>query len=188
LKKIDNNKSIELNNHGFTLVETMVVVFMFISMVAAITMTLNAGRNSWDVNSVKIQMQQSLRIASERIKEELVEASSSSIVNVDSDDSWYTNIIFRIPESVDVNGNITWPTDTTKYLLGGTNSEQLLRRIAEGEAHESEAVVTNNIKTLRFKRESANPDILIIDMVSEMKVGTGDETSMNYEAKIQLRN
>jgi len=174
--------------NGFTLVETLVVIFIFMAMMSAVTMTMYAGQNSWDVNRVRIEMQQDLRIAMEVIKEDLRQASAGSIVNVPADDAWYTSIIYRIPQSVSDQGSITWPEDTTKLYLGGTGNMQLIKLIAEGEAHETSRVVSENIKTLKFKRLSTAEEIIEVSMTTEKKVGSGDMADLTFEFKVNLRN
>ena len=189
LQRIEN-RIFYLNNKGFTLVETIITVFIFVSMSAAITMTLIAGQNSWEANRVKIILHQNLRIAAEKMKEDLQGAGEDSIVvgSVNADGTWYTSIEFRVPVSVDAAGNITWQEYTTKFLLGGGGGTQLIKRLDEGEASEEDRIISENIKLLRFKREVASPGIVIIDMYAEMKVGTGDNVKSYYLAKIKLRN
>ncbi len=184
INKVKNKKP----GSGVTLVETMVSLLIFSAMATTFMVVFVAGRKSWDVHKARIELQQDLRIAADRMKDELSEASSGSIVNVDADDTWYTSITFRVPESVDGYGNITWPADTTKFLRHETKTNQLIRRFAEGTAYQNDRVLAENIAVLKFRRLTTAPNILEINIKAEKDVVPNQKTSIENTYKVNLRN
>lgn len=174
---------------GFTLAETLITVLIFSAMAMAINAFLLAGNRSFVVNRDKIEIQQDLRIASDWIKEDLRKTSSTAVVDVPTDDSWYTSITFRIPSSVDSNGNIAWPSETIEYVLGGTNSTDLQRIIVDGASTLETRTIAENISFVRFRRLSTTPQIVDVSIKSNKTDVFGNElNSQDFNFKVEIRN
>ena len=147
---------------GFTLVEMMVTVAIF-SFILGICYTLFiSGSNSWETNSVRVELQQELRKAMDWITQDLRQAGSASITNgpVDPvDGTPYPSITFRKAAGVS-GGNLVWDSSTTTYSLGGTGGTQLLRQVSGQTA----SVIAQNIQSLQFSRQVSTSNIVDVSL------------------------
>src|SRR3989344_5470690 len=91
---------LRIRNHGgLTIPEVLIVAALFSLLFGACLMIFVSGSDSWQVNRIKIEVQQEVRKAIEAIKADLVQGGSST-VDVPADDSWYTAITFKVPSGV----------------------------------------------------------------------------------------
>ncbi len=174
---------------GLTLVEALVTVIIFSFILGICYMILISGSDSWETNSVRVELQQELRKAMDWITQDLRQAGSASIVNVPANGSAYTSITFRKAAGVS-GGSITWDSSTTQYSLGGTGGTQLLRQVGSQTA----AVIAQNIQSLQFSRQASSSNVVNVSLQAEKatlrgKTLTGKapiQASMSL--KIYLRN
>ena len=184
IRKILNKNFIQ-NNNGFTLVEALVTTFIFSLLLGGIYAAAAAGDNTWQANSVRITLQQETRKAMEGMINELRQAGDSSIVNVLSNGTWYTSIVFKIPSGV-TSGSIGWNASTIQYALGGTGGKQLIR--TTGAPTVTTRIVGDNFQTLRFRRQASTPKILEVSLVGQKNTVKKLPISYNLDFNIELRN
>lgn len=175
-------------HRGFSLVETLVTTLIFAVLAGGIYAALVAGNTSWEVNRIRIELQQDLRIAMDRLKEDLTQASTISITDVPANNTWYSSITFRIPESVDTSGNIQWPDETIQYLLSGTDSNELTRQVEEDLVVTEERLIAQNIESLQIRRLTSTPEIVEITLQAQKDAQTGDTITVDSSFKLKLRN
>lgn len=168
---------------GFTLVEALVTVMIFSIILGASYMVLLSGSDSWEVNRVRVELQQESRKAIDWMSQEMRETGSAAITNVPADGNWYTTITFSLPSGVS-GGSIVWSGDTIQYVLGGTNSNQL-QRVATGVATK---IIASNIQTLQFRRQSTSSNIVEVSVLARKNTLKGTQIDVNLDFKIRLRN
>lgn len=167
---------------GFTLIEIMITVFIFLLLVGALFTILITGKTSWQVGNVRIELQQELRKGMDWITEELRQSGSSAISNVPANGTAYPTISFRIPAGV-TNGNIVWESDEIQYLLGGLNNRQLLRQVGS-----EQRVLANNIISLEFSRQSLTSNIVEIALETDKMTVRGHLVELDLDFQVKLRN
>lgn len=175
-------KRLQFSN-GFSLVEVMVTMFIFSILVTGLYASLAAGENSWQVNKTKMELQQELRKAVEWMKYDLQEAGSGSITNVPADGAWYSTITFKTPDGVTSSGAINWSSDTTQFILAGTNSNELHRIIGS-----TTKILAQSISSLHFRRQSTSSEILEVGLIAQKDTDKGISVSSQLMLEVQLRN
>lgn len=177
------------NNSGFSLVEALVTVIIFSMILGVCYMMLISGSDSWEANNVRVELQQELRKAVDWVTEDLRQAGTASITDVPADGNTYTAITFRKASGVS-SGTITWDASATKYLIGGTNSDQLQRQVGV----QTPAVIAQNVQSVQFQRQSASADIVNVAITLQKKTPRGKyltgKTAIQASAsfKVCLRN
>ena len=167
---------------AFTLVETlMTVLFFTVISGAAVTMMMST-QDSWKINSVKVELQQEMRKAMDWMNLDFSQAGASTITNVPADGTWYTTITFQTVSGVS-GANPTWNSDTIRFLLAGTNSNQL-QRISGA----TTKIIAQNILTLQFRRLAATPNLLEISLQGRKATIRGATLTLSSSAKIKLGN
>ena len=144
---------------GFTLGEMMVTAAIF-SFILGICYTLFiSGSNSWETNSVRVELQQELRKAMDWVSQDLRQAGSASITNVPADNATYTSITFRKSAGAS-GGNLVWDANTTRYFLGGADGNQIQKQVGAQTA----SVIVQNIQSLQFSRQVSTPNIVDVSL------------------------
>ena len=174
------------NHQGVTLVELMVTVIIFAFILGICYSLLISGSDSWETNSARVELQQELRKAMDRMSQDLRQAGSASIVDVPADGNAYTSITFRKSAGVS-GGNLVWDSSTTRYFLGGTGGTQLLRQVGAQTA----SVIAQNIQSLQFSRQTSTANVVNVSIQTQKttlrrKMLTGTAPSLTL--KIYLRN
>ena len=183
---------------GFSLVEVLVTMMIFSFLAAAVNTVLLVGDASWQANNAHVQLHQELRKAMDWMKDDIRQTGPAAITNVpvnpaidavtypDPDDDpaydWYTSMTFQKVSGVS-GGRITWNSNTTRFVLSGTN----LQRI-EGT---TTRVIAQNIQSLQFRRMNADPDIVEIALDAQQDTFSGAKgitLSADLDFKVQLRN
>ena len=167
---------------GLTIPEALIVATLFSLLFGACLMILVSGSDSWQVNRIKIEVQQEVRKAIEAIKADLVQGGSSTIEGVPADDNWYTTITFKVPSGVS-GGAIVWPSDKTQFLLSGPDSNELRRKV--GTTSKTSA---HFIETLQFRRLAGAPNIVEVNLEGEKATMRGRLINLNTTFKVKLRN
>ena len=174
---------VKKNISGMTLVEVLVVVLLFSVLFGACFAVILSGSESWQTNSAYIQLTQELRKGMEWMKEDLIETGTSVITDVPVDGNWYNTITFRRINSV-TGGNIVWATDTSKFLLGGTNGRQLISR----QGVSTDKIIAQDIKTLQIRRPVGSSDIVEVSMTAERTTPRGRVLSAALNFQVRVRN
>jgi prepilin-type N-terminal cleavage/methylation domain-containing protein len=169
-------------NVGFTLVESIVTIVIFSFIAGGIYATLLAGDSSWHINSIQIELQQELRKAMSGMRDDLWQSGRAAITDVPADGAWYSTITFYKAAGVS-GGKISWSSDTTQFLLGGTNMDQL-QRIEDL----TTKVMAQSISSLQFRRLATAPDIVEVALQAEKDTFKGGTMSDTLNFKIHLRN
>jgi prepilin-type N-terminal cleavage/methylation domain-containing protein len=167
---------------GFSLAEVLVTVVIFSVLMAAVNTILLVGDSSWQTNRVQVELQQDLRKAMDWMKDDLRQTGSSAIDDVPADGEWYTSITFQMVTGV-TGGTLTWNSNTTQFVLGGTDSNQL-QRIEDS----TTKVIAQNIESLEFRRLAAAPDIIEVALEAEKDTVKGVTITSTLDFEIQLRN
>ena len=154
-------------------------VFIFSLLSVACYTIMASSSSSWQVNRVRIELQQELRKSQNWMINELRQSGSSVITNVPAVGTLYTTITFRTANGVS-GGSITWSTDTIQFLLSGTQ----LQRSSGG----TTKVLAQNISLLQFRRQAATPNLLEVTVQAQKKAPTSVTLSANLSFKVQLRN
>ena len=171
-------------NKGYSLVEVLVTILIFSILAAAINTVLLVGESSWQTNSVRMELIQELRKATATMEDELRQTAPSAITAgpTVADGSTSTSITFFAPNGVSGN-SIAWSANTTQFILGGTDSNQL-QRIENGVTK----VVAQNIATLGFSRAAATSDIIGVTLVAQKNTIKGITLTVNFAFEVQMRN
>ncbi|MEK6732521.1 MAG: prepilin-type N-terminal cleavage/methylation domain-containing protein [Candidatus Omnitrophota bacterium] len=172
------------NNKGFTLIEIMVVVFLFSIIFAAIFSVLGTGRNSMSVGESQIGVQQACRNGLDAMMKELRQADVSTIIGVPANGVNYNSITFQIPTTVGAAG-ITWSSNI-QYALGGLNGTQLIRTQSG-----SQKVLANNIAAVSFNRLAASQTVLNISITAQKNTFPGftaRQSNVTLTSQVKLRN
>lgn len=167
---------------GVTLVEMMMAMMIFLLLSGGVYAALQTGERSWNVNDVRIRMQQELRKAMDGMINDLREAGSSSILNVPANGTWYTSITFQVPTGVTA-GSLVWNGNNITFAKGGSGATQLLR--TQGA---QTSILAQNVQTLQFRRQAASPEELEISMLARRSTINGDPIDYRLDFKVQLRN
>jgi Tfp pilus assembly protein PilV len=163
---------------GFTLPEALVTAFIFAIIVGASTTLLLSGMDSWQVNEVKIELQQELRKGMDWIAKDLRQAGSASITNVPPDGNIYTSIIFAV--AIDpVGGVITW-SPNIQYVV---NNGQL-QRIQGGNTR----VIAQNIQLLQFQRQNTTSNLVEVTLQAQKNSIRGHPLADTLNFQVKLRN
>lgn len=173
-----------LHRLGLTLIEIMLVVFLFSIILAAIFSVLATGRMSWNAGESQIGVQQAARNGLDSMIKELRQAGISTITDVPSNGINYSSITFQIPTAISATG-ITW-SSSIQYSLGGLNGNQLLRTQAG-----SQKVLANNISALSFNRSAANPNVVNVSITAQKNTFPGftaRQSTITLSSQVKLRN
>ncbi|MBU3912429.1 MAG: prepilin-type N-terminal cleavage/methylation domain-containing protein [Candidatus Omnitrophica bacterium] len=172
----------EKKDFGFTLVEMMVTVFIFLLLIGALFTVLATGSTSWQIGDVRIELQQELRKGMDWIGGELRQGGTFTIEDVPADGSWYDKITFRKPQDV-IDGNVVWENEEIQYLLGGSNDRQLLRKVDD-----EERILANNIISFQVRRQPTSPEIVEITLQADKRTVKGHIIELDLNFQIKLRN
>ncbi len=172
------------NNRGFTLIEIIIVVFLFSIVSAALFSVLASAKNSLNAGESQVGVQQACRNGLDAMIKELRQAGVSTITNVPANGTNYNTITFQIPTVISAAG-ITWSSNVN-YALGGLNGRQLLR-LESG----NQKVLANNISALSFNRSATNPNVVNINITAQKNTFPGftaSQSTITVTSSVKLRN
>lgn len=156
-----------MKRYGFTLVELIVVIFIFSIIMAAIFAVLSMGRQSWHTGSTQVDLQQETRRGMDRMVKELRQSGQTKLFTIiggvtapfPANNTPYNTIIFQKAQGWDsVNDVINWGNQIT-YSLAGNQAQ----RASAG----STTILANKVATLEFKR---SPDNLMTPDIDESNI------------------
>lgn len=199
---------------GFSLVEVLVTCVIFSFLAAAINATIVIGNSSWAVNSVEVELQQDLRQAMERIRNDLqqtgaVSLDASVLITTTEPDSgtyhsspdcylltspspacdpaydWTTYSTFNFQTVAGTASRlISWDSNSTQFDLSGTD---LTRTYGAGSA----VAVAENIQSVQMRRLYNSTKIVEVRLTAQKNTLTGAQgrtISSTVNFQIQLRN
>lgn len=173
-------------NKGFTLIEMMVVLAIFLIIGTAMFATLHMGRKSWQMGDIQVEIQQEVRRGMSSMVKELRQSWPAVIVGLPTGGIPYDAITFRIPEDIDndgdvidAHGNIESGSQITYSLV----SEQLLRSKVGVPAR----VLANNIQSLQFTRSGSGGKIAIT-LIAEKDTIFQHTLTAALTSQVTLRN
>ena len=171
-------------NNGLTLIEIIIVIFLFSIILAAIFTVLATAKTSWKSAGSQLSVQQEARRGLGVVVKELRQARLSTIIGVPADGADYSSITFQIPEDISETGT-TWSTNI-QYSIGGLNNSQLLRS-QDG----NQTVLANDVSTLNLRREAAVPDTINISITVQKSTFPGFgiiQSDITLGSEVKVRN
>ncbi|MFA5261836.1 MAG: prepilin-type N-terminal cleavage/methylation domain-containing protein [Candidatus Omnitrophota bacterium] len=167
---------------GLTLVEVLVTVAVYSVVIAGAYSVLTSGILTWQVNNVKVELQQDLRKAMDWMMLDLRQAGVSSIDDVPVSNSWSTVITFSIANGVS-GGVTTWTSDKIKYYLSGTGNTQLKRQY--GAAIRD---IAQDITVFQVRRPVSAPNTVEVNLQAQKQTIQGNTVQLNQSFVVKLRN
>jgi prepilin-type N-terminal cleavage/methylation domain-containing protein len=132
--------------NGFSLVELVVVLFIFSVVSIAATSAFDMGQAETNETRIQLALQETLREGVQRMALELRESAFNQ-VNIDTR-SVPNSVTFQIPAAISNSGQITW-SSPVRYQVGGATGRQLLRRdLSTGQT----TVLANDVVDLILRR------------------------------------
>ena len=183
-KKNKSGPSAPQRAQGFSMVELIMVVFVFSVLVTISYVTLLSGASSWQATSETTELNQELRKGMEWMMTDLLQAGASTVTDVPADDNWYNAITFKIPSAAGVSGGtIEWASSTTNYALASSGSISQLKRTVGGQ----QKIIGQYITSLQIRRQSTSPEIVDVILGAQKntpKTGLIDGT-LSFSAKLR---
>lgn len=163
---------------GFTLLESMIALFISTVIVAALFITMSAGRRNWYEADAQLNLQQDLRRATITIMNDLRQSGSAQI-SCPANGVPCPSVAFNISRGALISGIINWSAAPVNYSL---SSGQVLR--AEGGVTR---VIANNITALSFTRNAASAGIVQINISGQRATPFGRvmNATLNFEAALR---
>lgn len=163
---------------GFTLIEIIVCIGIIFVIIGAIFYIFKAGREFVSTTSLKLGLLSEARGALRFMEREII-ASRVSLLSIPADDNFYNSLTFKVPQSIDEDGNITWSSDIT-YSLNGNN----LVRTQQDNTH----IIMTGVTDLKFRIRSTLPQVLEIYITASRTTTWTRTVTVSLDTKIRLRN
>jgi len=169
---------------GFSLIELIFAVSIFLIMILAIFAVMDVGRGAWFTADVTVELRQEIIKAFTTMEKELKETRPAEIsVAIDSSSA---SLTFKIPQDIDGDGtilnsagNIEWSNNVT-YALSGNS----ITRTSGG----APMVLANNIVSLQFSRPESPVNLLQIDIAAQKKAVNARMMSDTGQITVKMRN
>jgi prepilin-type N-terminal cleavage/methylation domain-containing protein len=162
------------DNRGFTLMETMVALTIFAIVVTAVLTVYVQGYASYHANNQKIEVQENLRIALNRISRDLRQAKSGLIIykqdGSPANDGTGTKISF-----------LTASGENIMYGYDPADKEVEVKRYAAGNFQP----VVSNIEGLEFQFNSDTK--LVTIYIKGIKQNSNPPVACEMSTKVQAR-
>ena len=166
---------------GYSLVELMIVVLVGVFIIGGLYSVLIVGKNNWEVNRDRVDLQQNMRTAFEWMRRDLRQSGVSTITGVPADGSANTSITFQIPSTV-TSGNTVWASAIT-YSKGGTGNAQLLRTVGG-----TSKVIAQNVSSLSLSRTSSDPTVVVITLNLQKNTSQHGVMTLSRTTQVKARN
>ncbi len=176
-----------MKRYGFTLLELMVVIFIFSIIMAATFGVLSMGTQSWHTGSTQVELQQETRRAMDWMVKEIRQSAEDAIPSMPNPSLSYNSnsITFRVPDDIDgdgdvidVGGDIEWGNTITYSLLGNQ-----VQRTSVGVT----TVLANRVVNLQFTK-AANIPIIEISLQAQKDAVPGRAMQSTLNSQVTLRN
>ncbi|MFH1479173.1 MAG: prepilin-type N-terminal cleavage/methylation domain-containing protein [Candidatus Omnitrophota bacterium] len=173
-------------NKGFSLIELVLVIFIFSIITGVLFGFLSHARNSWYIGGSKVDLQNETRRALHEITKDLRQTRASTITGVPEDNLNHNSIIFQIPTNISDAGVTTW-SDPIQYILGGLNNRQILK--TDGT---TQRVAANDISQLAFRRDPAKANTIYITIIGQkasfLQIAIPQPITITINSEIKMRN
>ncbi len=169
---------------GFTFIEIIVAVSIFLMLMLGIYGVMDVGRGSWFRASTAVELRQEIMRALTRMGKELKEVRPALISLAVGDIS--SSLTLRVPQRdingniLDALGNIVWSGDIT-YALNGSNE---ITRTASGLT----SIIARDIVTLEFTRPAGEDRILQISITARKTSVLGNIAQDIGQMTVEMRN
>ncbi|MFH1202625.1 MAG: prepilin-type N-terminal cleavage/methylation domain-containing protein [Candidatus Omnitrophota bacterium] len=187
----DNHKPV---NRGFSLIEMMITIAIFLIISSAIFLTLATGRTYWYTGNTKLSVQQEARRAMEYMVGELRQSRSSQISGVPSDGQYYNSIAFRVPQDrtdppdndLATAGDLEW-SDPITYSLVQVEGISRIER-TPSKITGKRQFIGNYVSGLTFRRDNFVPNVLEIEVIAQKQNAQNVTVSTKVQTNVKLRN
>lgn len=170
---------------GFTLIEIIFGVAIFLILVLAIFAVMNAGVGTWFTSDVSVQLRQEIIKAFTKMEMELKETRPAQVSLTIGSSS--PSLTFKIPQDtgtggsdLDSSGNIIWSNNIV-YTLNGANE---ITRTVSGVT----SVLARNVVNLQFTRPMSPVNLLQIDITARKVSAAGRTVQDTGQIMIKMRN
>lgn len=170
---------------GFTLIEVLFSIGIFLMLMLAVFAIMGAGRGAWFTGDVSVALRQEMLKTFMRMESELKETRPSQINLAAGGIS--TSLTFKIPQDndgdgtvLDSLGRVEWSGNIT-YALNGANQ---ITRTASGVT----SVLATKILSLAFRRPASPLNLLEIDVTAQKQAATGRTAQDSEQIFIKMRN
>ncbi len=170
---------------GFTLIEILFGVGIFLILILAIFAVMNVGTGAWFIGDVSVQLRQEIIKAFTTMEKELKVTRPSQISLTSGNSS--SSLTFKMPHDnnndgiiLDSFGNIEWSGNIT-YELNGANE---ITRTASGVT----SVLARNFVNLQFTRPTSPVNLLQIDITARKVSAQGRTVQDTGQIMIKMRN
>ncbi len=170
---------------GFTLIEIIFAVGIFLLLILAIFAVMDVGGGAWFTGDVSVQLRQEIIRAFMTMEKELKVTRPSQISLTSGSSS--SSFTFKMPHDnnndgtvLDSFGNVEW-SDNITYALNGANT---ITRTASG----TTSVLAHNIVNLQFSRPLSPVNLLQIDITARKVSATGRTARDTGQITIKMRN
>ncbi|MFH1868297.1 MAG: prepilin-type N-terminal cleavage/methylation domain-containing protein [Candidatus Omnitrophota bacterium] len=160
---------------GFTLVEMLVSMVIFLILLSAVHMVMSTGQKTFYSGSVSVDIQHELRKLKEYMVKELMQGREMNVAITNGD-----TIDFSIPSTVDNGGSITWQPIRYRH-------EADLRQVLR-DSQGSTKVIANNITTLALAQIVSEPHLINVAATSEKTGVMGRTITYISGFDVRLRN
>lgn len=172
---------------GFTFVEIILAVSIFLALIVSLYGVMDTGRVSWFRASTAVELRQEIMRALTRMESELKEVQPGLISLASGDTS--SSLIFRLPQDIDndgtilnaASGQIEWSGNIT-YALNGSNE---ITRIVQGDPS---SIIARDILVLEFTRPVGQDRILEISITARKTSALGNTVQDTGQIEVKMRN
>lgn len=170
---------------GFTLIEVIVSVSIFLVLILAVFNVMDVGRSAWFSADVSVELRQEIIKALMAMEKELKETRPAQIsLGIGTSSS---SLTFKIPQDnngdgtiLDSLGNVEWSGNIV-YALNASNQ---IIRTALGVT----SILANNIVNLQFSRPTSPLQLLQIDITAQKVSAMGVSIQDSGQIMIKMRN
>ncbi len=176
---------------GFTFIEMMIVLAVFIVIGGSLSYILSSGEGAWYMSDARIVASQEGRRAMSAVIREIRQSGPSVITNCPADSLWrLAQINFSIPVDIDNDGDVIDISDDIEWspvTFVTTGQAQLERQ--DGNAN---TVLCNNVMRVYFRRQAATPDVVEVVLWTikwtRYRSGWGWMATQVFNCNIKMRN
>ncbi|MFH0838971.1 MAG: hypothetical protein V1893_02175 [Candidatus Omnitrophota bacterium] len=181
--------------HGAGLVEFSITAVIFLIMIGMLYVAISSNRVVISEGQDKIKLQQETRKIIDSMERELKSSRSTTVMISPEGDS----INFQVPvdwdldeDIIDNSGDIEWGADenlnwSMTYLLGGTDNEQVIKRVfdASGSQQGADTVIANDINQFQITRDENK---VLITITAQKTALDRREIQFTAGTEVLLRN
>jgi len=177
------------NRRGFTIIELMVVIAIFMVIMATLFAGLTVGRKTWFSGSTSIELQWELRKVKDFLIRDLSQARAGTTFSIPAGGALIpgaNTLQFSIPSTLDnIVDNMVPTGDWAQitYFLDATDTTQLIR--TEGGIQK---VVANRITAISFTPDVTDPRLINVAIAATKQNEVGQTISYPLVFDVKPRN